>query len=402
MPLNNPAPNFALLTAYDLRDFSGEQIFTRSGGQPVSMPTFTTGQGVYEDLIFFLNNRSTQSPLTATGQITSSKTFGSTWSVGINEDDKIQITSDVDFTIINQGSVDAFGIGSNTLSASQVGSNYIATAPNDWTRGTIQRNDVSYLLNEVSGSNTFTFPIQGTAFQDVTTYVRDRSSISDLDVFGFASLELQDVIAQSNDLISWVINDSGFTECIYRSNLGDISWTNTTIRDLLGFTGNETPATHATTFSKLTATHKASGVLIPSRPLQGHHLRVSNLSQSRRKIGGGYVSNYIGTYTTSALQFDLDALLDVSDDYRHFTDRWLPLCSSGERVNLYQSWGDSRRALVSAEVLGTQAAFDTLFTSESNGLYGRVRGSLITADFDLSYPGRLRRRVPVAMEIEHL
>ena len=29
MPLNNPAPNFALLTAYDLRDFSGEQIFTR-------------------------------------------------------------------------------------------------------------------------------------------------------------------------------------------------------------------------------------------------------------------------------------------------------------------------------------------------------------------------------------
>ena len=92
----------------------------------------------------------------------------------------------------------------------------------------------------------------------------------------------------------------------------------------------------------------------------------------------------------------------MSDDYRHFTDRWLPLCSSGERVNLYQSWGDSRRALVSAEVLGTQAAFDTLFTTESNGLYGRVRGSLITAEFDLSYPGRLRRRVPVAMEIEHL
>ena len=402
MPLNNPAPQFALLTEYDLRDQSGLEIFTRSGGHAVNMPTFTKGQGVYEDLIFFLNNRSTQSPLTATGQITSSKTFGSTWSVEINENDKIQITADVDFTIINQGSVDAFGIGSNTLSASQVGSNYIATAPDNWTRGTIQRSDVSYLLTQVGGSNTFTFPIQVTAFQDVTTYVRDRSSISDLDVFGFASLEFQDVNAQSNDLISWVVNDSGFTECIYLSSLGDISWTNTTIRDLLGFTGNETPATHATTFSKLTATHKASGVLIPSRPYQQHFLSVQNLSQSRRKIGGGYCSNYIGTYTTSQLNFDLDALLDLSDDYKHFINRWLPLASSGERVNFYQVWGDSRRTLRTSQITGTQKAYDSLFNSEDNGEYGRLRTSIITSDFSLAYPGRLKKRVPVTMELEHL
>jgi hypothetical protein len=261
---------------------------------------------------------------------------------------------------------------------------------------------VSYKLDEVGGSNTFNFPALNVHVQDVTVFIRDQATVSDADVFGLDSLEKLDQTAQSNDAISWFINDDGFVVCSYLTSTGDISWTNTTIRDLLGFSGNETPTTYATIYSLLTSTFKASGVLIPSRPLQGHHLRVSNLSQSRRKIGGGYTSNYIGTYTTSALQFDLDALLDVSDDYRHFTDRWLPLCSSGERMNLYQSWGDSRRALVSAEVLGTQAAFDTLFTSESNGLYGRVRGSLITADFDLSYPGRLRRRVPVAMEIEHL
>ena len=53
MPLNNPAPQFGLLTAYDLRDLSATQLFTRGGGSAVSLPTFTTGQGVYEDIVFF-------------------------------------------------------------------------------------------------------------------------------------------------------------------------------------------------------------------------------------------------------------------------------------------------------------------------------------------------------------
>jgi hypothetical protein len=174
------------------------------------------------------------------------------------------------------------------------------------------------------------------------------------------------------------------------------------MRDMLGFTGNETPTTYDTTYSLLTSTHKAAGVLIPSRPYQGHHLRVQNLSESRRKISGGYSSNYIGTYVTSVLSFDLDALLDLSDDYQHFIHRWLTHCSSGERVNFYQGWGDSRRSLRTDQIVGTQSAYDSLYSSEDNGEYGRIRGSLVTAEFNLAYPGRLKRRVPVSMEIEHL
>ena len=76
--------------------------------------------------------------------------------------------------------------------------------------------------------------------------------------------------------------------------------------------------------------------------------------------------------------------------------------SSGERINFYQSWGDSRRALITSQVNASQPAFDLMFTSEDNGAYGRVRGSLTTAEYNLSYPTRLKRRVPVDMEIEHL
>jgi hypothetical protein len=53
-------------------------------------------------------------------------------------------------------------------------------------------------------------------------------------------------------------------------------------------------------------------------------------------------------------------------------------------------------------VVGGQEAYDLLYTSEDNGEFGRIRASLLTAEYDLVYPSRLQRRVPVSMEIEHL
>jgi len=65
-------------------------------------------------------------------------------------------------------------------------------------------------------------------------------------------------------------------------------------------------------------------------------------------------------------------------------------------------WGDSRRSLRVAQVTASQDAYDTLYTSEDDGEYGRIRGSMINSEFSLAYPNRLRRRVPVTMEVEHL
>jgi hypothetical protein len=259
---------------------------------------------------------------------------------------------------------------------------------------------VLYRVDEVGSSDTFNFPILLSDIQDVTTFIRGHDE-GDADDFGLSSLQELDNTAQSRTDITWSITDDGFTTCFYQTAKGDVDWTSTTLRDLLGFTGNETPVVDGS-FSRVTSTHKNAGVLLPSRPYQSHHLRVENIGQSRRKIGGGYVSNSIGSYVIGSLRFDLDALLDESDDYRHFTDRFLPLVAPGERVNFYQGWGDSRRALRDAQVVGLQEPFDLLYTSEDNGDQGRVRGSLITSDFDLAYPTRLRRRVPVSLEIEHL
>ena len=401
MPLNNPAPTFGLLTAYDMRAFSGVTVFTR-GSTSVTMPTFASGAGVYDDAILFLNGRSSDTQISAAGQIDTVKSFGANWTVSINSSDKVTISANADFTLTNVGTSDALGAGTGTLTATLSSGVYSVTCPNDWTRGAINLGDVSYRINEVSGANLFNFPAINVHSQDMSVFIRDRATVNDADVFGLASLEERDQSATTNDEISWFINDAGRVACAYLTSVGDISWSSTAIRDQLGFTGDETPTVYATSYSLITATNKAAGVLIPSRPYQRHHIKAENVSQSRRLIGGGYVSNYVGTYATSILNFDLDARLDLSDDYQHFIHRWLPYASAGERVTFYQSWGDSRRALRTDQINATQPAYDSLYTSESNGDYGRIRASIVTPEFDLSYPTRLRRRVPVTMELEHL
>ena len=401
MPLNNPAPQFGLLASWDMRGLSDQELFTRSGGSAVEMPDFSQGQGVYEDVLFFLNNRESNSSVHGTDQLQTDATFGtaSSWSISINADDKIQVKSDVDFTLTQSGTDDPFGFGSSELNATLVGSEYIVTAPNDWTRGLIELEDVLYQIEEVGGAGTFNFPLNVPDVQDVTTFL--RKSETDADDFSLSSLTELDNTAQTTSDIYWSIDDNGHTHCFYPSSAGDIIWTNTTLRDQLGFTGNETPTTSGT-YKRLTSTLVNAGVLLPSRPYQSYHLRVENVGQNRRKIGGGYVANFIGSYVVGVLNFDLDALLDQVDDYRHFTNRFLPLVGPGERINFYQGWGDSRRALTTAEVVGTQSAYDLLYTSEDNGDQGRIRASLLTANYDLAYPTRLRRRVPVSMELEYL
>ena len=403
MPFNQPAPNFGILTVYDMRDYSGVEIFTRSSNS-VTLPTFSSGEGVYEDGLFFLNGRACDTQISAAGQIDTVNTFGTGWTVSINDQDRVEIASNVDFTLTSIGSTDIFGAGAGAVSATLDGGVYTATCPGDWVRGAINLGDVNYQVDQVGGgASTFNFPALNVYVQDVSVFLRDRSTINDSDAFGLASLEERDQAANSlSDQISWFLDDNGRVNCSYLTSLGDITWSSTAVRDMLGFRGDESPVTYSTVYSLLKATRKAGGVLIPSRPYQQHHIAVDNVGQSRRLIGGGYVSNYIGTYAISSLNFDLDARLDQVDDYQHFIHNWLIYCGLGERVNFYQCWGDSRRVLRDDQITATQKQYDLLYTGQNNGDFGRIRASLITNRFDLIYPGRLRRRVPVSMELEHL
>ena len=399
----SPSPNFALLTGLDMSSFP-----TRAGTRGATNIDVTWLSN-YEDMISMLNGRGMATGLDLSAQCLSSSNFGTDWHIGIDENDKLEISSDGVFRIkFNSSSSRPVSLMSLVLvqpssTRMQVDRHLgpkltnLVTAPSEWLRGEII--SFSYEIEQTSGgSNTFTFNFSGGA-QDLVVACRARGN-ADIDD-GSNSLEAADVAAVSGDS-RWYINDDGH---VVNSSLALSSWfwnaTDKALRNFLGFTGEESTTT-VNAYTVLTATHPCSGVLVPSRPYQRHHLNVENVAQSRRKIGGGYTSNYIGTYRDSVLDFDLDARLDQIDLYQHFIHNFVPLCSQGERVNFYQVWGDSRRSLITADVNSGQPAHDLVYTSSRNGFEGRIRGSMVSSQFDLMFPNNMRRRVPVGMRIEHL
>jgi hypothetical protein len=400
MPLNNPSPNFALLSSFNARTWSGVNVFNRSSNN-VTLPTFAIGEGIYEDAISFLNGRGSESGIAMSDllQATSTPAFGANWSVSINSSDKVVISCDDSFKVRLKSGDDILGVGSSTFGAASTS----FTSPNDWTRGSGLK-DSQYEFQNAAGSSSFSFDIQGKLnAQDLVVAIRERGVTNDIDdVNSTNCLEKLDLNANTaSTYIKWYINDNGHVECMYSNAVSDITWVSTTFRDRLGFSGSESPS--GTLFKTLSATYPLPGSLFPSRPYQRHHLQTDTLTQARRKIGGGYTSNFIGSYIQSILDFDLDALLDEKDLYRHFTNNFVEYIPSGERINFYQGWGDSRRALITSGVTISQSAYDLLFTSEDNGDQGRIRASVVNNGMiSLAYPNRLRRRVPVSMTMEHL
>ena len=173
MPLNNPAPNFALLTSLDLRGQSGATVFSRSGGSSVVLPTYSS-LDVYEDTLFFLNGRISAGALNAVDQLNTAS-FG-TWSIFINKDDKVVIRSTSSFTIRSTGTVDLFGIGTSIITSSFSNFLFEVIAPADWLRGVAVLSNVEYTIEEVGGSGVLTFPPTTPDVQDLTTFIRDENT----------------------------------------------------------------------------------------------------------------------------------------------------------------------------------------------------------------------------------
>jgi hypothetical protein len=400
----NPAPNFALMSSVDITAFT-DKLFTRSNA--VYSSSFT--KKVYEDIITFLNGRGMAAGKDLSSQLLAASSFGTNWHLGIDASDKAELSSSHAFkikfnassTIV--GNKDILGIGTDFILYSGGGTigtpllPFKVTSPSEWSRGEII--SFSYVIEEVgSGTAVFNWNFSGGS-QDLIVACRSRGN-GDLDDSS-ECLEAVDLsLNPGAPDIRYYLNDAGKVVSSYIGIVG-ISWSNIDLRNRLGFTGNET-AIIKNGYSVLTADNYCPGVLIPSRPYKKNSLSVDNSSQSRRMIGGGYVSNYIGSYVFNNLSFDLDARLDKIDLYRHFTNNFISYISQGERINFYQVLGDSRRSLIHASSNFNQASHDLLYTTSRNGYEGRVRASLLSSSFNLSYPGSLRRRVPVSIRIEHL
>lgn len=400
MPRHEPSPRFALLSDFDARPYSGV-LFTRRNSSNVQtdVSLFEESSIVFDDIIQFLNGKGVGPRYTYEAAITQNIFTGETFTVGINEDDHIFINRDNGQSLtvsVGSQSTALFGAVNGTYSNGQV------TFPYDWRRGNeFVSNDELVLLTGVFPQIT-TFP-HLRAFQDVGCVLRERTGNDNLCL---EQVEDELFTPTTNlPVTQWLLTEEGHVMQVINTYLNpyaaSFSWVDLDFRNRLGFSGNETWVSAGTNLFMMVADNPAPGVLIPTRPYETHHLKFERPVSKKRKIGGGYTSNFVGNYVTSILSFRLDALFDQKDEYRHYSDSCGKYFYEGAAISFYQDWGDTRRALRTAEVVAGQDAYSLYYTSESNGMFGIIKGHIATMSGDLAYESNLKRRVAVTMEIEH-
>lgn len=397
MPSRDTAPRFALLSDFDSRPYSGV-LFTRRNSSNVETNVSLTEPIVFNDIIQFLNGNGVGPRYTYPEALKTVFT-GETFTVGINDEDHIFINraNNQELTVsINSEATDLFGAINQTYSTGQI------TFPYEWRRGNEFVSNAESVLIAGVFPKLAIFP-HLKAFQDIPSLLTTRT--------GNGSLCLEQIEddlftpTQKLPVTQWFLNENGHVVQLINTFLNQyaasFSWVDTDFRDRLGFSGNESWVNLEGNYYYMVADNPAPGVLIPTRPYETHHLKFERPVSKKRKIGGGYTSNFVGNYVTSVLSFRLDALFDQKDEYRHYSDTCGKYFYEGAAISFYQDWCDSRTAIRTAQINANQPAYDNYHTSENNGMYGVIRGHIATMSGDLAYESGIKRRVAVTMEIEH-
>ena len=404
MPSPDSAPNFALLTECDLRDLSGVTLYQRNN----TAINININDVVYLDIMEFLHGYSATHSIVDMiehyAQAASSPTVGD-WLVGFSADDKIFIRAADPFTVTHSAGIDFLGIGSSTISATLQGIKYFATMPADWVRGRVQ-GPWSFTLTPDQGS-AFTVIIDG-EYQDLRVATRNPGAENDADdenaTISLSHIDTTTMGLTAPNSVRWLIDEDGHAVVSYPTTVANLAWSNIKLRNLLGFTGSETPFSlgSGSNYQRMRASFPCAMVLLPTRPVERHQLRTDTMATARRRLGGGQVSNRLATYTISRINFFLDAAADSRDLYQHWGDRFIPYTGPGQRLTYVGEWGDSRRhappmAVINSAYINNR--YDDLHTIQPER--GRYIGRLNEAQFDLNYLNRLNRRVPLALSIEH-
>lgn len=385
MPRNNAwSLRFALAAGVDARSFdgtplAGEPLFKRAvDGDPVSMPEWDDGEGIYSDIVAFLNGFSTHNGLDFADL-----------SFNIDENDRVTITNSGEhtYTLIGGANNAWWGLPTGANIVIAPGATY--TAPDEWRRG---------LVTNGAGANPPALQFVETAvglvqtpatyglIQDIRVSLRARGDVGDVDDTGATTLEALDNAVYDPDDSScrWFVTDEGRVGWTSTATEDAIIWLSSAFRDMLGFSGNEA----VTRFAPPPGGGFESGIcygqiadkpcpliFIPMRPMIRQVHGADQIGDALRLADGRFSSAHTGTYPKQRIEFWVEGPQDVGGvDYHRHWIRFRSLTPRGWPVTLYQDWGDSRRALGIESLTDAQDAYDLTYTSQRNGLYGRVVG----------------------------
>lgn len=408
MPEHAVAPPFALLSAVDLRRWSGQTVLKRDE-YDVTLPSYGDGEGIYEDMISALCGRGSYSGTSLQSDLTAVGTGAGVWTIQHRNSDRIRLQSTGQaFSLDARQHNATYGYPTSGAASQLVSGVHRMDASAEWLRGVVQARQLRIVP---SASDPFLLPSAPFMASDLITMLRQAGSVGDADDLhdpagSFRSLEAADNAAAEVAGIRWGMDGRGhvFWAAPAALGLAPPTWLVTSFRDRLGFSGRE-GGISAGGLDWVIADYPCPGVYVPTYPLTRLVRTVEEFSSGMRLSSGGWSGQHRGTWCGWSLSFFVDGPADPRSTWRHFAERFLPYVPVGSRISLYLRWGDPRRSLGPYDAVAGVEPYSLLHTSELEGRRGRIRGRVAgTSDLrrQLDWPGTAERRIPVTFAIDDI
>lgn len=388
MPGNNWSPRIGLLAGVDWRAFAGATLFTRflaPTTAPVALPALSaTYSAIYEDALDALCGRGVEPGLTLDDDVSSQWSAAGTATMTLQSTDRFRISATAaTFRVgFSAATADAWGgpAGGGTFDAAG-GPPWTYDFPRDWRRDNVEQ--LSFLVDD--WVVPYLVPSRPFRAQSPIAQLRSMTTPADADAqaptTNLAWLDAEAIrtlpgLAGAGG-VTWGLDSTGRVWAAWPDSWGisDPAWQSAAFAELLGFDGTETSVVVDGTLRVYTATHRCAYALLPRRQptriLPGRTEETSAV----RLLDGDLRAHRLSTWRTWDVEVVLDgtalAAADGFDEVDHFARRWLERASVGQRVALYQEWGETRRAQPTD--VAAPGNYTALWTPERNGRRGRVR-----------------------------
>lgn len=409
MPNPLPYPRGAVAPRVDLRQWQDVTLFSFASTQ-IDAPA---DWGPYaDDVLALLTGRGT---IEAANRC--SMAAGASAALTAASSVTISITSEDKIGILAAGLADHFTLGASAdnavlgfdpagqTSVTVAGGEYIE-APNTWQRGNVANVGLAPKLTSSVADGATTGNLvtpQEYRAHSVLDLVRSIGSADVDDSFGAQSL------ASLSPTVRWGIDDDGYVWMARNTTVqaNALTWGSTSFRDMLGFTGAEVETTPAgaTNLRILTATHPCRLLLTPWLPFEKLLDEAESVGNALLLTSGRSIWTETQWLRRYVVDLWVDGYMSRIDRARHFLDHLARLLAPGSWVNVYQDWGEGRRARRTWEVVPGNAnspAYSKTHTSQRDGDYGRLRCYVdrgASKVFSLEYEGQVRQRARVTLPL---
>ena len=381
MPSNDYSPLGKLSCGFDLSHVASLELYRTAGDEAT---VYAPGEfGAFADIHDLLSGLGSEDSRTLTGALNTAREVaelageftayitgnGSGSTSGLYAEDRVAIRYSAPFSVRAASANNPFGFDTADTVAIASGTEYVAVAPRDWTRGIIRGGSDTILTLTVGATEANAFV--DSIYQNIPTMLRTwdlGDTLSGSGALSLTALENLGVWVNDTDVTArWILNAEGFVEYWRSSTRGALEWINADLRKFLGFTGLELDvnATGGMTYTR--GTYRPHGMLWLARPIEYLEPKIRGKRRVAEAADGHTDTAHLSTRKGWILRFVVRGLAATEDSTVEALDGFLAYMWKAPHLTIYQNVNEVRRATRASEGYSLEVC------GEDNYRVGRVR-----------------------------